>query len=387
MEPPLQYFGTIESGLDLFDAMLCKDIDRPSECMVHLWGATGISTAMLCDIQVVAGGNQVLRPRVLFGVSDKGAIFPKAVPEEATQNFDTIRAYLTVNAAGSYTGHWTDATGKGGEIKLAPETVQHVTPTPCSTLQEFLSWAALMRQEHGALWFRGHGSNEFPLATTLQRAGRNRLERYCVETLQKFHRHAEAALNMRIDLNDGDDYAMLLGLAQHFGLPTPLLDWTASPYIAAFFAFSDALENIKSRPGAKHVRIFALTEEFLANTTSDSVTLNYFRPYISPLQVSFRNNARLYAQQGSFTVTNHCNVVSLIRRHSGCREVLFAADLPVCLTVEVLKELAFMGLTGATLFPGLDGVSRMLRHEMAFGLPASDTLTQAIEDTSAGGAD
>nr|WP_315256567.1 FRG domain-containing protein [uncultured Duganella sp.] len=366
------------------DAMLCKDIDRPSECMLHFWGVAVLSTAVLCDIQVEVGGTQVLIPRILFGVSEKGAIFPKVPDDSDRTKFESARARLTVNADGSYTGHWFDSTGEGGEIQLAPDTTPCITGHPCTTWQQFLEWLAEIRREHGTLLFRGHGSSEFPLTTTLQRAGRHRLERYCSETLQRFHRHTEAALNMRIDLNNGDDYSMLLGLAQHFGLPTPLLDWTASPYVAAYFAFSDALDNRKDRPTVNHVRIFALPEGFLNKYSTEKVMLNYYRPYMSPLNVSFRNNPRLYAQQGSFTVTNHCNVVSLIQREESAtgRQFLFAADLPVSLAVEVLQDLAFMGLTGATLFPGLEGVSRMLKHEMAFGLPTPELTGQVIDNSS-----
>ena len=44
-------------------------------------------------------------------------------------------------------------------------------------------------------------------------------------------------------------------------------DWTLSPYIAAFFAFSDAIESAGTRPDATHVRVFALTRPKLAAFT------------------------------------------------------------------------------------------------------------------------
>lgn len=380
----LQYFGTVQTGELVLDAMLCRDIDKPAEAMVHVW-SNEIRRAFLCDCEIESN-SCLLVPRTFFSVSEHGGIYLSEVPQELKYKFHTTRAKLALNQDGCYWGSWINGAGETGVINFEPSRKAEIAATDCKTWKDFQDWSHIMRREKNATFFRGHGSNKFKLETTLQRNGRHRLERYCAETLQQFHRHAEAALNVRIDMNNGDDYSMLLGLAQHYGLPTPLLDWSASPYVAAFFAFADALENRNSRKEVTKVRIFALTTQFIQLHSTQTVMLPYFKPYISPLEMSFRNNPRLYAQKGCFTVTNTSNFDSLIQKIEVERkeEYLFAVDLPVRLAVEVLEELAYMGLSGATLFPGLEGVSRMLKHEMAFRHAAVEVISQP-EHVSADG--
>jgi hypothetical protein len=48
---------------------------------------------------------------------------------------------------------------------------------------------------------------------------------------------------------------------------------------------------------------------------------------------------------------------------------LFAADVPASAAAEALNDLAFMGLTASTLFPGLDGVGRMTKLNMLLDQP------------------
>jgi hypothetical protein len=374
MAMALQQLGTIQTPDGVLNSMICFDDDRPNEAMVHAWRGDGATppTAALFAIEWDAPRRKAqMVPRVRY-VPHKNnmEITPAQLnPEQATE-FYGFQGSLFVQKNGSIRGTWAHVNGKKGTFRYRAPSAddERVKATLCPDWESFKQWATAARDTHGVGIFRGHGDRNFRLVTTLHRQGRTRLERYCGDTLHQFRAHAEAVLGMRINPGDGDDYSMLLGLAQHHGLPTPLLDWSDSPYIAAFFAFADALESASVRPKATHVRIYAISQEFIVAGTLASVVLPFMTPYVCPLAISGRNNPRLYAQQGKFLVTNVADLehyLCLMQRARG-RNDLIAADVPIACAGEALQDLKFMGLTASTMFPGLDGVCRMMRHEMSF---------------------
>lgn len=365
---PLQLFGSIERGEETVRAMLCMDIDRTDEVMLHLCSNTAPAAGLFRFLRKGNGAIE-LEPIALYRTNENGGLWLPKLSESESRDFQGFRGILIEKKDESLEGEWTHSSGKKGRMFFSsPKHSAEVTPAICTNWNDFKEWANRARDDSDVAVFRGHGSNKFCLKTTLHRAGRHRLERYCLETLLQFRSHAEAVLGMRFNMSDGDDYSMLLGLAQHHGLPAPLLDWTSSPYIAAFFAFTDAIESSEMRPDDTHVRIYGLTRDFVTNWSPSVVSIPYHSPYVASLSILPRNNPRLYAQQGHFLVTNIADFERFICtvEQDSSRKLLIAADVPIACASEALEDLQYMGLTAATLFPGLDGVCRMIKHEMAF---------------------
>jgi hypothetical protein len=371
MTTPLQLFGQISLSEDsIYDAMLCADSDKPDELMIHLWDSTGKGlgsfSAVLVEIQRIDGVAKSATPKYLYKVNTNGGIWlPPLLTDSETKERDSLHIQIESDKFG-FDGKWT-LNQRSGKFSFDRKAgIDCLKPEKLKSWDEFKIWASKKRTELDFGAFRGQGCSKFRLQTSFHRAGRSRLERYAQGPLLDFQNHAEAVTGDRIDVANAVDYATLLGLAQHHGLPTPMLDLTYSPYIAAFFAFSDALENKEFRKDSTHVRIYAFTNDYMNQLSPPSVSLAYLSPYISFLSVSGRNNPRLYMQQGKFLVTNIAELESFIHEQELKinKTVLHAVDIPIECIAEALDDLRYMGITAATLFPGLDGVGRMLRHSM-----------------------
>jgi hypothetical protein len=104
--------------------------------------------------------------------------------------------------------------------------------------------------------FRGQENNQWILRTAFHRTGRANLRRFMRQDVTALHRHLTGLTTHRFNLENPLDYAAFLALVQHHGYPTPLLDWTLSPFIAAYFAFRNA--NLRGLREANKARLHVL---------------------------------------------------------------------------------------------------------------------------------
>lgn len=162
--------------------------------------------------------------------------------------------------------------------------------------------------------------------------------------------------------NYDSDRAAWWAIMQHHSCPTRLLDWTASPYVAAYFAVS----NLSLKDGSiwifnAHVlnQIMFEKHNSAANIPDNSM---YYDVNCPPIVRSVRasDNPRIAAQQGIFTVcTNimedHGDIIDNTFGNLSS-QYLLKIIIPSNLKNKILSQLHTMNITAASLFPGIDGL-------------------------------
>lgn len=175
-----------------------------------------------------------------------------------------------------------------------------------------------------------------------------------------------------------DSLHELAALAQHYGLPTRLLDWSLDPFVSLYFASMNALKDGYDQED--HMVLWAMNHHKIEeiNLTKGKVPLTIINP-------PYGGNENLKAQQGILTywkcdrVRSDQGIMTSIKTDRTPLDILLHEDLakneqfkrrpfvaiykfliPCHESVNLFFALQRLNYDAAKLFPGFDGISKSI---------------------------
>lgn len=247
---------------------------------------------------------------------------------------------------------------------------------------DYKRWIGDLVKGKQSFYCRGHSNEYWRLQTAFHReASLNiiTLPQYLDLIIPEVHYHISAVRDEIIDLRNEQEFGAFLALIQHHGFPTPLLDWTLSPYIAAYFAFREVKDQF---PESENVKIYIFDYLVWTETFQQPLDLrNMEIKYVSVLRPYAKCNPRIIPQQGVFTVTNVNDMEEYIvsREAESKKSFLYTALLSVKEKPSVLRELNLMGINEMTMFPSIEGICRALKTQFFSAETVGPTFKETME--------
>jgi hypothetical protein len=256
------------------------------------------------------------------------------------------------------------------------------------------SWDPELGRHRSPYVFRGLTNTEFNLHTTLQRMGGpfEKLETPLIRNFSKYaYEHVAATSPGLIFTPRGNSIWNWLVLARHHGLPTRLLDWTYSPYVALHFATAEL--HFQQCPADSviwcvdyqktHKLLPNWLKSVLKSTVSDLFTVDMLIQVAQDITEFDKKAAkqRLPGNSSDFVIffeppSLDARVVNQLALHSMMSsptaildewleqhsELCHKVIIPAKLKWEVRDKLDQANINERTLYPGLDGLCMWLRR-------------------------
>ena len=288
-----------------------------------------------------------------------------------------------------------------GDEYLGDNPFDHFVLTEkAKSWDHFLRWLGELQ---GSWCFRGQREAAWLLNTSLDRdvertiSSRHssslwHLDRETVirELLHPFQQYAH---NYLPHVPPIDDLSSWYALMQHHCVPTPLLDWTESPYVAMYFAVEDKAMKKRRREQESHSAVWAIDlawlktkgrellqpknmppEENGSPAAAADYTNRLLRETDDRVIVKINptiSNPRMFAQRGMFLCKlrhqasfEQILMTMVIHPEATARPVIRKIEVGSRLRIDFLKRLRAMNIHRASLFPGLDGLGLSLKLDL-----------------------
>lgn len=171
--------------------------------------------------------------------------------------------------------------------------------------------------------------------------------------LENFKKEMERSHPHKLSKNEDEIWA----LGQHYGLKTPILDWTQSPFIAAYFAFEKTVEQ--NDKDDKYRYVYALRKRLKRLVKKSGQNRNRYVRIIDGKSLK-HISPRFFAQKGIFTkALNGDDIETNVKRWLNRRPnevILVKFKIPTKNQDKCLGDLRLMGIDYESLLLDLRDV-------------------------------
>lgn len=242
--------------------------------------------------------------------------------------------------------------GSGWKVLETNSIVADIVCDSWNGFLDFFHHKDALRQNHAYI-FRGHASENWKLESTLKRKVNNSGVKDLEEkTLERFKKHCLGRRGHNPPkLSESEWWA----LGQHFGLDTPLLDWSDSPYVAAFFAFNS--ENAETENVVVWLLFRGVNDNNGVKNLKSEHHLEFLTPYLD-------ENARLINQRGLFVRTPNMECITEWAKSLKADKTYNLARILIPRSEKdfALDSLDKMNINDFTLFPDLSGSAKYANY-------------------------
>jgi hypothetical protein len=239
-----------------------------------------------------------------------------------------------------------------------------------NSIQELLEKLQELQKVHSqTTWYRGQASKEWGLTPYYMRLENAQSE-------STFLKRFKQSAAMLIDTAPKESFEWLF-LMQHYGVPTRLLDWSESPLVALYFAVENLSDHgekdgtlwllfptdlnknahINNKEEVDYIPSFE--DEELENYSVESLKNNPRIQLYPVAAIATRNNTRIQAQLGVFTIHHHENISI---EEIGEKNHVVKLTIPSGSKGLIKEQLSLLGYTKFQLFPELSSIGDIIKE-------------------------